>query len=219
MRGMPPPTGKDWRQWAERLQDWFGRAADKLTFKRGDETPSDNGILMWDRETDHAVVSLDGVFKPLSYGYNYYGAFLDTTDQTAAAINTAYAITWNTTASSNGISIGTPTSRIVFSQAGRFLIHFTVQLSSASSSAKNVYFWPKVNGTDVPGSTIKYTIDINNGTRVISRSAVFDVSANDYLEAYWATDDTDVTLESIAATGFAPYSPSVTLMITEVNGV
>ncbi|NCX56205.1 MAG: hypothetical protein EBW87_03290, partial [Burkholderiaceae bacterium] len=40
------------------------------------------------------------------------GNFYDTTTQTAAVINTAYAITFNTTDLSEGVYIGSPTSRV-----------------------------------------------------------------------------------------------------------
>ena len=207
-----------WSSWGERLNAFLVKAWDKLTVKRGDERPADDGIIMWDRDSAHAVVSADGVFKPLSYGYNMYGAFYDTTDQTPAAINTAYALTWNSTAASNGIAIGTPTSRIVFERTGRFHIDFTVQITSGSSSAKNTWFWPRINGVDVPNSTMKTTLLSNGETMVTSRAAIFSITAGDYLEAYWAADSTNLTVESIPATAFAPATPSITLMITEING-
>jgi hypothetical protein len=43
----------------------------------------------------------------------HYGAFSDTTTQTAASIDTAYGMVFNTTDSSNGVVVGSPTSRLV----------------------------------------------------------------------------------------------------------
>jgi hypothetical protein len=177
---------------------------------------------MWDRSIGHPVVSYDGKWVPLGYGANEpdqgygYGAFVDFTDQTATAINTATAITWGTTAYSNGISVGTPTSRIVFANSGKYYIHFTAQLNSQSASAKTFYFWPRVNGTDVTGSTMKVTVHDNDESKTIARAAIFDVSAGDYLEAMFAVDDLDTSLESYAAESFCPAVPSVTLMVKSI---
>ncbi len=47
-----------------------------------------------------------------------YGTFYDTTTQTAAAINTAYGVTFDSTDLSFGVSIGTPASRIYVDSEG-----------------------------------------------------------------------------------------------------
>lgn len=218
----PPPHGANWSDWGERLNTWLTRTKDRLRQLTTGETASEDGILMWDRSIGHPVVSYDGEWVPLSYGANEpdqgygYGAFVDFTDQTATTINTATAITWGTTAYSNGISVGTPTSRIVFANSGKYYIHFTAQLNSQSANAKTFYFWPRLNGTDVTGSTMKVTVHDNDESKTIARAAIFDVSAGDYLEAMFAVDDLDTSLESYAAESFCPAVPSVTLMVKSV---
>jgi hypothetical protein len=52
----------------------------------------------------------------------------------------------------------------------------------------------------------------------VSRSAIFDVSANDYLEAMWAVDSTSGFLDATAATAFAPAAPASTIAITRLHG-
>ena len=218
----PPPQGNTWSDWGERLNAWLVRTRDHLRQLTTGETAAEDAILMWDRSIEHPVVSLDGEWVPLAYGANEpdqgygYGAFVDFTDQTATTIETATAITWGTTAYSNGVSVGTPTSRIVFANAGKYYIHFTAQLNSQSASAKTFYFWPRVNGTDVTGSTMKVTVHDNDESKTIARAAIFDVSAGDYLEAMFAVDDLDTSLESYPAESFCPAVPSVTLMVKSV---
>ena len=80
-----------------------------------------------------------------------FGAFVDYTDQTCSTVDTATAITWNTTAYSKHIQIGSTTSHVEFAKAGKYRIEFTAQLSSESANAKTFWFWPRINGTDVPG--------------------------------------------------------------------
>ena len=146
-----------------------------------------------------------------------YGAFVDYTDQTCSAINTATAVTWNTTAYSKHIQVGSTTSHIEFAKAGKYRIEFTAQLSSASASAKTFWFWPRINGTDVTGSTMRITVHDNSEAKTVARTGMFQVNAGDYLEAMWAVDDLDTSLQAYAAESFCPAVPSVTLTITSVT--
>ena len=218
----PPPVGGQWQLWAERLNTFLSRTRDKLRYLTVLERASDDGILMWDRSIDHPVVSLDGEWVPLGYGANDpnqgygYGAFLDFNDQTCAATETPTAITWGTTAYSNGVAVGSPTSRIVFAKAGKYYIHFTAQLNSQSANAKAFWFWPRINGTDITGATMRITLHDNNEAKTVARAAIFEVAAGDYLEAYWAVDNLDTSLEAYAAETFCPAVPSVTLMVKSI---
>jgi hypothetical protein len=214
----PPPLGPSWNSWGEKLNSFLVRTRDVLRFKNGNDSAAENGILMWDAISKHPVVSREGDYMPLSYGYNSYGVISDTTDQTLSSNNTATAITWNTNDNSKNISIdSTTTSKIVFAKAGRYHISFNAQITSGSSSAKIVWFFPRINGTNVEGSTMKVTCTGNSETQIQSRAGIFDVSANDYLESMWACDSTNITLEAAPSTAFAPATTSVTLMITEIN--
>lgn len=147
------------------------------------------------------------------YGDFAYGAFLDFTTQTQTVVDTAKAITWGQTAYSKQISVGSPTSRIVFNRPGKYYIHFTAQLSSASANAKTFWFWPRINGVDIVGSTMRITVHDNQEAKTVARAAIFEVDKGDYLEAMWAVDDLDTSLEAYAAETFCPAVPSVTLMI------
>lgn len=146
-----------------------------------------------------------------------YGAFVDYTDQTHTATETAKAITWNTTAYAKHVSIGSPTSRIVFSKPGRYRIEFTAQLNSESSNAKTFWFWPRINGTDVAGSTMRITVHDNGEAKTVARTGMFQMNAGDYLEAMWAVDNLDTSLQAYAAETFCPATPSVTLTLTSVT--
>ena len=45
----------------------------------------------------------------------------------------------------------------------------------------------------------------NGATLVVSRSAIFDLEADDYLEVKWAVDSTNGKLDAGVATAFAPH--------------
>jgi hypothetical protein len=211
-----PPIGPDLRQWGRSLSNYLQRNLSKLGFKTVDDNPSEDGVILWDRENKYPVVSKDGAFVQIVLEDGQYAGAV-TTDQTAAAINTAYALTY-TSSIAEGVTNGTPASRIVFAEAGQYMISFSAQIASTSSSTVNFWFWPRINGTDVTGSTMKNALHQNGSVLVVSRSAIFDVSAGDYLEAMWAVDSTSGFLDATAATAFAPAAPASTIAITRLHG-
>jgi len=195
---------------------YLSQTRSALVQQTGDESAADDGTLMWDRENLYPVVSKNGgwVQVVLEDG-NASGSI--TVDQTAAVINTAYALTY-TLSSSDGITSGTPASRLVFAEAGEYMVSFSAQISSTSSSTVNFWFWPRVNGTDLAGSTMKNALHQNGATLVVSRSSILNLSAGDYLEAMWAVDSTSGFLDATAATAFAPAAPASTIAITRLHG-
>lgn len=210
----PPPLGPDWKPWGERLIDYLKRVRSKLPFYETGDSATEDGVMLWDTN-GYPVVSKGGEYRQIVLA-DGYAAFVSNTDQTTTA-NTATAITWDSRPFGDGVTLGSPSSRVVFEEAGYYLIAFSVQITSNSSNTKTLYFWPRLNGSDVANSTIKVSLHTNGGTIVMSRSAIFNFAADDYLEAYWATDDADATLDASAATAFAPATPSVILNVTRLR--
>ena len=211
-----PPVGPDLRQWGRQLSSYLQRNLAKLGQKTADDNPSEDGVILWDRENKYPVVSKDGEFVQIVLEDGQYAGAV-ATDQTAAATNTAYALTY-TSSIAEGVTNGTPASRIVFAEAGQYMISFSAQIASTSSSTVNFWFWPRINGTDVTGSTMKNALHQNGSVLVVSRSAIFDLNANDYLEAMWAVDSTSGFLDATVATAFAPAAPASTIAITRLHG-
>jgi len=213
---IPQPIGDDWKAWGGRLVRYMLRERPRLQFKATDSNPSENGIILWDEVNGYPVVSKNGewVQVVLEDG-NYSGGI--TSNQTAAAANTAYALTY-TASVSNGITNGTPASRLVFAEGGEYMVSFSAQIASTSASTVNFWFWPRVNGSNVAGSTMKNALHQNGSVLVVSRSAIFNFSAGDYLEAMWAVDSTSGYLDASAATAFAPAAPASTIAITRLHG-
>lgn len=146
-----------------------------------------------------------------------YGTFSSTADQTVATINTATAVTYTTTEISHGVTIGSPTSRLVVSDSGFYHIAVSAQLTSSSSSAKNVFFWLSKNGTAIPDTTRAVTLSDNASYTPFSSTYDLSLLASDYIQVMWAADSTAVTLDSVAASGFAPAAPSVLVVVTQVQ--
>lgn len=143
-----------------------------------------------------------------------YGVFYDTSSQTAAAINTAYPITINSTTITNGAYIGSPTSRVYVDRIGIYNFQFSIQLTSTSSSAKNVYIWYRVNGVDAANSATSVTLVGNNAAAVAAWNFVVSMDAGDYFELVWSTDNTSAQITAAAASSPVPAIPSVILTVT-----
>ena len=216
MSRIVPPLAPDIRQWAENLRIYLSRALDQMSFKETYSSASENGVLLWDNVNGYPVVSKNGEWRQVVLEDGQYAGGV-TTDQTAASTNTAYALTY-TSSIADGITNGTPASRLVFEEAGQYMVSFSAQIASTSSSTVNFWFWPRVNGTDVAGSTMKNALHQNGSVLVVSRSAIFEFAAGDYLEAMWAVDSTSGFLDATAATAFAPAAPASTIAITRLHG-
>ena len=211
-----PPIGSDLRQWGRQLSQYLKSNLYKLGFRTADDNASEDGVILWDRENKYPVVSKDGAWVQVVLEDGQYSGAI-TSNVTAASTNTAYALTF-TSSIADGIANGTPSSRLVFDEAGQYMISFSAQIVASSSSTVTFWFWPRVNGTDVDGSTMKNSLHNNGATFVTSRSAIFDLDAGDYLEAMWAVDNTSGSLQAAAATAFAPAAPAATIAITRLHG-
>jgi len=180
-------------------------------------------VLLWDAMTNYVTRAwyryFYNLYAILGSGSLRSGAFYDTTTQTAAAINTAYAITLNNTSISQGVSIGTPTSRVYVDRTGSYNIQFSLQLVSTSTpTAKNVYFWANVNGASVADSARLLTILGLNYGYTPAWNFVIRMSAGDYFQLMWSTTDTNVQIARIPAAAPAPDFPSVILTVASNIG-
>ena len=155
--------------------------------------------------------------RPTIQQMQYYGVLTKTTDQVPAVINTAYAVTFDSVQIGNGIVIGTPASRIAVPQSGLYQFVANIQLTSGSSSAKNVWFWWRKQGTDIPGTARLVTVSTNGGYVPISITEPISLNANQYVELMFAANDTNVTIDNVASTAFAPSAPAVVLEVTQVQ--
>lgn len=161
----------------------------------------------------------DGVIfvRPTIEQQKHYGEFTKISDQSPAVVNTAYALTFDNTEIAEGLSLGSPTSRIVVSQSGLYQFDATIQIGSSSSSAKTVWLWFRKNGADIANSARLVTININNGYTAMSMAEFFSLAAGDYIEIMFAADDTAITVDNVAATAFAPAAPAIVLAVSQVQ--
>jgi len=211
-----PAIGEDLRQWGRGLTRYLTQNLYKLGFKTPDSSPAENGVILWDNVNGYPVVSKNGEFRQIVLEDGHYDGTIST-DQTAASINTAYALTF-TEDLAEGITNGTPASRLVVDEAGQYSVTYSMQMASTSASTVRMWFWVRINGTDVSKSAMENTLHQNGSTLVVTKSAILQLSAGDYIEVMWATSSTSGYLEAVAATAFAPATPSATISMVRLHG-
>lgn len=150
-----------------------------------------------------------------------YGQFYSTQDQTAA-VDTATAVTFNNSDAMNtGITVAS-NSRITFAAAGDYDVYFSIQLINAENADHEVTFWLRLNGTDLPNSATRIVVPASavGGTGFFAFNTLVRVTAGQYVEVYWATEDADVSLNYEAAQTLPfprPVIPSAVLTANRIG--
>lgn len=154
-----------------------------------------------------------------------YGAFQDSTDQTIASTTTAYEMTFNTTDSSNGVTVvtsGGKASRLTVANAGTYNLQWSGQFQNTDTQLHDVSVWLRKNGTDIAGSSGVISVPNSHGGvdghTLVGWNYFVDLSANDYIEMMWSATNTAVSLQFYAA-GTAPTRPSTASLIATLSYV
>jgi hypothetical protein len=167
-----------------------------------------------------AIEGLQMAPPPREFKRARYGSFYDTTTQIATTINTAKAITFNSTDLSNGVFIGTPTSRIIVDNEGIYNFDTSFQLDKTTGGTDEFYIWFRLNGTDVPESASQIRIQGNDAEIFSSLNYFFALKAGDYIEMMFSTTSLSVELLSVVATAPVPAIPSIILTVSNnIGGV
>ena len=155
---------------------------------------------------------------------NPYGAFQDSTDQTAANTTTAYAITFDTTDFSNGVTLSN-SSRLNVAQAGIYNLQFSIQFTNTTNASQDVDVWFRKNGTNIDKSNSRFGFAPRKGANdpfhtIAALNFFVSLAANDYVEIMWRTTDTGVSIEHYAAsTPTRPAVPSVIATLSFVSNL
>jgi len=156
---------------------------------------------------------------------NPYGAFQDGTDQVAANTTTAYAVTFDTTDFSNGVTLSN-SSRLNVSQAGLYNLQFSIQFTNTTNASQDVDVWFRKNGTNIDKSNSRFGFAPRKGAgdpyHIIATLNFFvSLAANDYVEIMWRPTDVGVQIEHYAASSSPtrPVVPSVIATLTFVSNL
>ena len=179
------------------------------------------GLLVYFRKLTNILATVLGP-RGGKYLNLPYGAFQDSTDQTAANTTTAYAITFDTTDYSNGITLSN-SSHLNVSQAGIYNVQFSVQFTNTTNASQDVDVWFRKNGTDIAKSNSRFGFAPRKGAgdpfhTIAALNFFVSLAANDYLQIMWRTTDVGVSIEHYAAST-SPTRPAVPSVIATVSFV
>jgi hypothetical protein len=170
------------------------------------------------------VNALQSVVGPMGGKYlnNPHGAFQDSTDQVAANTTTAYAVTFNTTDFSNGVTIAS-SSRITVADPGIWNLQFSIQFTNTTNSSQDVDVWFRVNGTNSANSNSRFGFAPRKGAgdpyhTIAAMNYFLSLNANDYVEIMWRPTDVGVTIEQYPA-GTTPTRPAAPSAIATISFV
>ena len=149
--------------------------------------------------------------------YSPVGTFYSTQDQTAAVVNTGYAVTFNNTVLNSGVTLSN-NSRINVTDAGVYQFNVTLQLEHNNASDAQITIYEEKNGSSVAYSGHQFHIK-GNDYEAVNWEFMVSLAASDYIEIYWATDDTGVNLHTEAASSPHPGIPSASIDVTFVSNV
>ena len=158
-----------------------------------------------------------------------YTVLQSSANQTLPAIDQAVAVTYTINDFPDGISIGTPSSRIVVSYKGVYQFTFSLQFTSTSTGTELINVWFRKNGTDIADSNSQFSIPARKSAGVPSgviavTPFAFNLSANDYIEIVWNSTATTTSLQNIAAKTYSagnnpaiPATPSAIVAIQFIS--
>jgi len=155
---------------------------------------------------------------PRGFKRSRYGSFYDTTTQTATAINTAKAITFNSTDLSRGVTLGSPTSRVTVDTEGIYNFQTSIQLDSTVATAEEFYLWFRLNGVDVTNSASQARVQGNNAEVFLALNYFFNLKAGDYVELMFSVSNLGVQLLASGAVAPHPGIPSIILTVSNNIG-
>lgn len=211
-------TPRDVAEIVNRILDGKINSVGNLTLATGNVTST---TLYDERISEESLILFAPANAAASGDEIPFGAFQDTTDQSAASTTTAYAITLDTTDYSNGVYLSN-SSRINVRSGGTYNIQFSIQFANDAAQIEDIDVWFRKNGTNVAGSNSKFSIQSKHGSikghLIAALNFYIDLAANDYIEIMWATTSTSVIIEHIA-TQASPDRPSTPSAIVTVNKV
>lgn len=173
------------------------------------------------------VSALGALFGPQGSKFlnTPHGAFQDSTDQTAANTTTAYAIKFNTTDFSNGVTV-VSNSRLTVAVDGLWNIAFSLQFKNTTNDGHDVDIWFRRNGTNIANSNSKFFLPPRKSSGdpahlIAAMNFFVDLVKDDYVQIMWRVSDVGVSLEHYAAstTPDRPAIPSAIVTMSFVSNL
>ena len=156
-----------------------------------------------------------------------YGQFTSNTDQTAAAVDAAYALTYDVSDFLDGITLSSG-SRLTVPSDGIYNVAFSIQFKNDSNTIEDIDIWLRKNGADIPNTNSRFSIPARKGagnpSHLIAVTPVMvQLAAGDYIQIMWHVTNTTVSIEQYPAVtavpGVTPAHPATPAAFVQVEFV
>ena len=172
---------------------------------------------------------------PVAQGY--YGAFQDMLTQTITTANVGQPFLIRTTVENNQVTITQNESgqytRITPQYTGVYNIQWSGQFQNPTNEIHDIDVWFKkgltstpYSSTDVVGSNGKVALPArksatvgHEGHVIASWNFVLTINAGEFVEFYWMSNSTAVTLQAYSAVSPPPSTASLIVTVTQQAGV
>lgn len=137
-----------------------------------------------------------------------FGQFSSNTDQVAAAIDVAYALTYDQSDFIDGVTLSSG-SRLTVPTEGIYNFTYSIQFKSDSNNIEDIDIWLRKNGTDIPNTNSRFSMptrkSVGNPSHLIATTPIMvQLASNDYIEVMWHVTNTAVSIEQYPAVTAVP---------------
>ena len=198
-----------------------GLAVTELTSLSTDELilPGLTGFLY---ANDTSPVTASTTIAPSDISASY-GVFQHNVTQTNTTPGSGIPVRFGTTdIGGHGVSISNDGSsnptKVVIANAGLYNFQFSLQLNknAGGASAIDVYVWAAINGTDVPETNTRVTIQGPSSYTVAAWNLMLNMTAGQYFQLMWGSADSHAEIAYISPAAIGPIVPSVILTVNQV---
>jgi hypothetical protein len=148
-----------------------------------------------------------------------FGAFYDSTRQTAASTTVAYTIPMTYTYDTSGVSVENGT-KLQVSAPGVYNLGVSLQLANSTNASQDIDVWFRKNGVDIANSNSRMGLPARKSPSDPAHSLmtipfVIDMRTGDYVEFVWRTTDVGAYIEAYSA-GTSPTRPAIPSVIVNM---
>ena len=123
-----------------------------------------------------------------SYSYLYSGS-------TQNSLGATFANLVNYDSISGTPDITQSAGKIFFNNPGTYSFEFSAQAVKGSAGGQTIYLWLSLNGSNIAQSSIVQTVSSSTIYAIYSKEYILDLVSGDYLEIYWSSPDSLMTLQ------------------------
>jgi hypothetical protein len=150
-----------------------------------------NALRLYFAQVDNATAAVFGVDGGKYIQNPHIGAYNDA-DQYALGDNIPTLVAWSGLDSISGFTLD-PSGYAQADQSGVYKIDYSLQLANTDNVIHDAYIWLQVNGTFVPGSSSRFTLQARKSAGVFSyivaySSLTFEIQKDDEIRLWWATE-------------------------------